>query len=146
MVATRVDWLDPGGVAGLGGIEIVAQGVVEGFLAGIHRSPFRGFSVEFTEHRAYQPGDEPRYLDWKILARSDRLFVKQFEEETNLRAMLLVDASRSMAWRGPPTPLTKRADADPLAAAPALGFPRPGRATGVVTVRQAVRQGIPARG
>src|SRR5207247_793295 len=96
----RVDLLDPAEVARLGGIEIVAQGVVEGFLAGIHRSPFRGFSVEFTEHRAYQPGDEPRYLDWKMLARSDRLFVKQFEEETNLRAMILVDASRSMAWRG----------------------------------------------
>src|SRR5436190_1141751 len=96
----RIDLLDPAEVARLGGIEIVAQGVVEGFLAGLHRSPFRGFSVEFTEHRAYQPGDEPRYLDWKILARSDRLFVKQFEEETNLRAILLVDASRSMAWRG----------------------------------------------
>src|SRR5437660_837702 len=65
----RVDLLDPAEVARLGGIEIVAQGVVEGYLAGIHRSPFRGFSVEFTEHRAYQPGDEPRYLDWKILAR-----------------------------------------------------------------------------
>src|SRR5438445_11750636 len=81
MVATRVDLLDPAEVAGLGGIEIVAQGVVEGFLAGLHRSPFRGFSVEFTEHRAYQPGDEPRYLDWKMLARSDRLFVKQRSEE-----------------------------------------------------------------
>src|SRR6266702_3076246 len=69
----RVDLLDPAEVARLGGIEIVAQGVVEGFLAGIHRSPFRGFSVEFTEHRAYQPGDELRYLDWKILARADRL-------------------------------------------------------------------------
>src|SRR5437667_45027 len=108
----RVDLLDPAEVARLGGIEIVAQGVVEGYLAGIHRSPFRGFSVEFTEHRAYQPGDEPRYLDWKILARSDRLFVKQFEEETNLRAMLLVDAGRRMAWRGAPTRLTKRAYAD----------------------------------
>src|SRR5207249_723318 len=116
----RIDLLDPAEVARLGGIEIVAPGVVEGFLAGIHRSPFRGFSVEFTEHRAYQPGDEPRYLDWKILARSDRLFVKQFEEETNLRAMLLVDASRSMAWRGAPTRLTKRAYADRLAAALAL--------------------------
>ena len=81
----RVDLLDPAEVARLGGIEIVAQGVVEGFLAGIHRSPFRGFSVEFTEHRAYQPGDEPRYLDWKMLARSDRLFVKQFEERSEER-------------------------------------------------------------
>jgi uncharacterized protein (DUF58 family) len=62
----RLDLLDPADVSALGGIEIVARGVVEGFLAGLHRSPFRGFSVEFTEHRAYQPGDEPRYLDWKI--------------------------------------------------------------------------------
>src|SRR5438046_9119913 len=103
----RIGLLDPAEVARLGGIEIVAPGVVEGFLAGIHRSPFRGFSVEFTEHRAYQPGDEPRYLDWKILARSDRLFVKQFEEETNLRALILVDASRSMAWRGAPDRLRR---------------------------------------
>src|SRR5574341_1414238 len=101
--AQRVDLLAPADVARLGGIEIVAEGVVEGFLTGLHRSPFKGFSVEFTEHRAYQPGDEPRYLDWKMLARSDRLFVKQFEEETNLRAMILVDASRSMAWRGDPS-------------------------------------------
>ena len=62
--ATRLDLLDPAEVARLGGIEIVAAGVVEGFLAGLHRSPFRGFSLEFTEHRAYQPGDELRYLDW----------------------------------------------------------------------------------
>src|SRR2546426_281468 len=121
----RVDLLDPAEVARLGGIEIVAQGVVEGFLAGIHRSPFRGFSVEFTEHRAYQPGDEPRYLDWKMLARSDRLFVKQFEEETNLRAMILVDASRSMAWRGGPSRLTQRPHAGRPAGAPAPIPPRP---------------------
>src|SRR2546427_436102 len=116
----RFDLLDPAEVARFGGIEIVAQGVVEGFLSGIHRSPFRGFSVEFTEHRAYQPGDELRYLDWKILARADRLFVKQFEEETNLRAMILLDASRSMAWRGDPARLTKRGYADRLVAALAL--------------------------
>src|SRR2546427_47150 len=116
----RFDLLDPAEVARFGGIEIVAHGVVEGFLSGIHRSPFRGFSVEFTEHRAYQPGDELRYLDWKILARADRLFVKQFEEETNLRAMILLDASRSMAWRGDPARLTKRGYADRLVAALAL--------------------------
>src|SRR5438445_2949739 len=141
----RIDLLDPAEVARLGGIEIVAQGVVEGFLAGIHRSPFRGFSVEFTEHRAYQPGDEPRYLDWKILARADRLFVKQFEEETNLRAMLLVDASRSMAWRGTPGRLTKRAYADRLAAALALILLRQRAATGLIPFAGAVRQAIPAR-
>jgi uncharacterized protein (DUF58 family) len=146
MVASRrIDLLDPAEVARLGGIEIVVQGVVEGFLAGIHRSPFRGFSVEFTEHRAYQPGDELRYLDWKILARADRLFVKQFEEETNLRAMLLVDASRSMAWRGDPARLTKRAYADRLVAALALILLRQRDATGLITFDEVVRQVVPAR-
>ena len=144
-VPQRFDLLDPAEVSRLGGIEIVAEGVVEGFLSGLHRSPFRGFSVEFTEHRPYQPGDEPRYLDWKILARADRLFVKQFEQETNLRAMLLVDASRSMAWRGTPERLTKRAYADRLAAALALILLRQRDATGLVTFDEAVRQAIPAR-
>jgi uncharacterized protein (DUF58 family) len=143
--ANRLDLLDPADVARLGGIEIVAEGVVEGYLAGLHRSPFRGFSVEFTEHRAYQPGDELRYLDWKMLARSDRLFVKQFEEETNLRSMILVDASRSMAWRGDPGRLTKRAYADRLAAALALILLRQRDATGLVTFDDAVRQVVPAR-
>jgi uncharacterized protein (DUF58 family) len=143
----RLDLLDPAEVARLGGIEIVAAGVVEGFLSGLHRSPFRGFSVEFTEHRAYQPGDELRYLDWRILGRSDRLFVKQFEEETNLRSMILVDASRSMAWRGVPPPerLTKRAYADRLGAALALILLRQRDATGLITFDDAVRQVVPAR-
>jgi uncharacterized protein (DUF58 family) len=141
----RIDLLDPAEVARLGGLEIVAAGVVEGFLAGIHRSPFRGFSVEFTEHRAYQPGDELRYLDWRILARADRLFVKQFEEETNLRAMLLVDVSRSMVWRGQPGRLTKRAYADRLAAALALILLRQRDATGLITFDDAVREVVPAR-
>ncbi len=141
----RLDLLDPAEVSRLGGIEIVARGVVEGFLAGLHRSPFRGFSVEFTEHRAYQPGDETRYLDWKILARSDRLFVKQYEEETNLRAMVLVDASRSMAWRGAPERLTKRQYADRLAAALGLVLLRQRDATGLITFDDAVRRVVPAR-
>src|SRR5258705_1017105 len=145
MPATRIDLLDPAEVALLGGIEIAALGVVEGFLSGLHRSPFRGFAAEFTEHRAYQPGDELRYLDWKILARSDRLFVKQFQEETNLRAVILLDASRSMAWRGAPDRLTKRAYADRLAAALALILLRQRDATGLVTFDDAVRHGIPAR-
>ena len=146
MTATeRLDLLDPAEVARLGGIEIVAQGVVEGYLAGLHRSPFRGFSVEFTEHRAYQPGDELRYLDWRILARSDRLFVKQFEEETNLRAMILLDASRSMAWRGAPERLTKHEYAQRLAAALGLILLRQRDATGLITFDEAVRDVVPAR-
>ncbi|MFI5214585.1 MAG: DUF58 domain-containing protein, partial [Gemmatimonadales bacterium] len=96
----RIDLLNPREVASLGGIEVVARGVVEGFLAGLHRSPFRGFSVEFAEHRPYQPGDELRYLDWKVLGKRDRLYVKQYEEETNLRATVVLDVSRSMGWTG----------------------------------------------
>lgn len=143
--ATRPDLLDPAEVARLGGIEIVARGVVEGYLAGLHRSPFRGFSVEFTEHRAYQPGDELRYLDWRMLARSDRLFVKQFEEETNLRSMILLDASRSMEWRGAPDRLTKREYAERLAAALGLILLRQRDATGLITFDDAVREVVPAR-
>jgi uncharacterized protein (DUF58 family) len=141
----RLDLLDPTEVARLGGLEIVAQGIVEGFLSGLHRSPFRGFSVEFTEHRAYQPGDEPRYLDWRILARSDRLFVKQFEEETNLRAVILLDASRSMSWRGSPERLTKREYAQRLAAALGLILLRQRDATGLITFDDAVREVIAPR-
>jgi uncharacterized protein (DUF58 family) len=141
----RLDLLDPTEVARLGGLEIVAQGIVEGFLSGLHRSPFRGFSVEFTEHRAYQPGDEPRYLDWRILARSDRLFVKQFEEETNLRAMILLDASRSMSWRGSSERLTKREYAQRLAAALGLILLRQRDATGLITFDDAVREVIAPR-
>src|ERR671923_2767772 len=101
-MSTRVDLLHPRDLAQLGGLEFVAREVVEGFLTGLHRSPHRGFSVEFAEHRMYQPGDELRYVDWKILGRNDRLYVKQFEEETNLRSVLVCDISRSMAWTGAP--------------------------------------------
>ncbi|HUK20771.1 MAG TPA: DUF58 domain-containing protein [Gemmatimonadales bacterium] len=145
MPVSRLDLLDPSEVARLGGIEIIAQEVVEGFLSGLHRSPFRGFSVEFTEHRSYQSGDELRYLDWKILARADRLFIKQFQEETNLRAMILLDVSRSMAWSGSPLRITKRAYADRLVAALALILLRQRDATGLITFDEAVRQMVPAR-
>ena len=101
-LSQRLDLLDPMEIARLGGVEIVTEGIVEGFLAGLHRSPRRGFSVEFAEHRTYQPGDELRYVDWKVLARTERLYVKQFEEETNLRAMVVLDTSKSMAWTGDP--------------------------------------------
>ena len=117
MTNERLDLLDPFEVAQLGGIELTTRGVVEGFLSGLHRSPFRGFSAEFTEHRPYQPGDELRYLDWRAYARADRLSIKQFEAETNLRAMVVLDTSRSMAWAGAPRRLTKLAYAQRLVAA-----------------------------
>ena len=142
----RLDLLDPAEVARLGGLEVITEGIVEGFLAGLHRSPRRGFSVEFAEHRMYQPGDEPRYLDWRLLARSDRLYVKQFEEETNLRAMLVLDGSRSMDWSGDPgARLTKRQYAERLVAALALVLLRQRDATGLITFDDAVRTLVPPR-
>lgn len=92
-------YLENRAVSRIKNMELVARGVVEGFMSGRHRSPFHGFSVEFSDHRAYVPGDELRFLDWKIYGRQDRLYVKQYEEETNLRAHLLVDCSRSMGFR-----------------------------------------------
>ena len=135
----RIDLLDPYDVAQLGGIELVARGVVEGFLAGLHRSPFRGFSVEFAEHRPYQPGDELRYLDWRMLGRSDRLFVKQFEEETNLRSMMVLDVSRSMEWAGDQHRLTKLDYAKQLVAALGLILLRQRDATGLIGFDDEVR-------
>lgn len=145
MTLSRPDLLDPYEVAQLGGLELVASGIVEGFLAGLHRSPFRGFSVEFAEHRSYQPGDELRYIDWRVLARSDRVFVKQYEEETNLRSMVVLDVSRSMDWVGGERRLTKLAYAKRLAAALSLVLLRQRDATGLIGFDEAVRAVVPAR-
>src|SRR5947209_14536148 len=98
--APRADLLDPASLAALGRIEIVARWIVDGFMSGLHRSPRKGFSVEFAEYRPYQPGDDLRYIDWKIAARSDRWVVRQYEEENNLRSTIVLDVSRSMAWSG----------------------------------------------
>jgi uncharacterized protein (DUF58 family) len=142
----RLDLLDPYEVSKLGGLEVITEGVVEGFLSGLHRSPRRGFSVEFAEHRMYRPGDELRYVDWKILGRNDRLYVKQFEEETNLRAMVVCDASRSMAWTGSPeTVLPKLAYAQRLIAALSLILLRQRDATGLITFDDDVRTVLPPR-
>lgn len=80
----------------MGHLEFLARQVVEGFITGLHKSPFHGFSVEFAEHRAYNTGESTRYIDWKLYARTDKLFIKKFEEETNLRCQIIIDASSSM--------------------------------------------------
>ena len=98
MANTPQRLLDPHFVSKLARIDLRARLVVEGFLTGLHKSPYHGFSVEFAEHRQYMPGDPLRHLDWKVLAKSDRKYLKQYEEETNLRATLLVDTSASMAY------------------------------------------------
>src|SRR6267143_1541223 len=91
-------FLDPAVVARLGTLELKARTIVEGFLSGLHRSPFKGFSVEFAEYRQYMPGDDLSTIDWKVYARSDRYYIKKFEEETNLDCHLLLDVSGSMGY------------------------------------------------
>lgn len=91
-------YLEPQTIAQLKNIELRARLVVEGFITGLHRSPYHGFSVEFAEHRQYQTGDELKYIDWKVFGRTDKYFVKQFEEETNLRSIIALDASASMKY------------------------------------------------
>ncbi len=100
MVATTGDrpFLDPAVVARLGTLELKERTIVEGFLSGLHRSPFKGFSVEFAEYRQYMPGDDLSTIDWKVFARSDRYYVKKFEEETNLDCHLMLDVSGSMDY------------------------------------------------
>src|ERR1700745_4226315 len=90
--------IDPRALARIKSLQLRAKAAVEGFIKGIHRSPHHGFSVEFSEYRQYTPGDDPRYLDWRLYARSDRFYLKRFEDETNLRCHLLVDLSRSMGF------------------------------------------------
>ena len=95
---SELRFLDPAVLARLGTLELKARTVVEGFLSGLHRSPFKGFSVEFAEYRQYMPGDDLSSIDWKVYARSDRYYVKKFEEETNLDCYLLLDVSASMGY------------------------------------------------
>jgi uncharacterized protein (DUF58 family) len=145
--ARRPDLLDPATLAQLGGIELVAHAVVEGFLMGLHRSPHRGFSAEFAELRAYRPGDDLRYLDWRMFGRSDRYYVKQFEEETNLRAHILLDVSDSMGWSSEPQTLpSKLWYAKHLAASLALILLRQGDAVGMVAFHDRVVERVHARG
>lgn len=91
-------YLRPDVLARIGSLELRARGVVEGIVSGMHRSPFHGFSVEFAQHREYVPGDDLRHLDWRVYGKSDRFYVKQYEEETSLRAHILLDCSRSMRY------------------------------------------------
>ena len=145
--ASRPDLLDPATLAQLGGIELLARGVVEGFLMGLHQSPHRGFSAEFAELRAYQAGDDLRYIDWRMYGRSDRFYVKQFEEETNLRAYILLDVSESMGWSSSPGELpSKLWYAKLLAAALALVLLRQGDSVGMAAFHDRVVQRLQPRG
>lgn len=94
----RNKYLNPEVLARLSGLELKARLVVEGFLTGLHASPYKGFSQEFADYRQYMPGDEPKRIDWKVFARSDRFYIKEYQEETNLRAYILLDKSGSMGY------------------------------------------------
>jgi uncharacterized protein (DUF58 family) len=95
---TGYRFLEPSALARVKNLSMVAHGVVEGFISGLHSSPYKGFSVEFAEHRKYAAGDDPRHIDYRMLARTDRLYVKQYEEETNMRVQILLDTSGSMGY------------------------------------------------
>lgn len=135
--------IDPQTLMSIKNLEMRARVVVEGFWNGIHRSPYHGFSVEFTEYRQYSPGDDPRYLDWRLYARSDRYYIKKFEDETNLRCHFLVDNSRSMGYgsRG----YTKAQYANTLAATLAYFLYLQGDAVGVLTFDDQIREYLPSR-
>jgi uncharacterized protein (DUF58 family) len=130
-------FLDPRIISQLKGLDLKARLIVEGFLVGLHKSPFHGFSVEFKEHRPYAYGDEPRWIDWKVFARTDRFYVKKFEEETNLRAYILLDASRSMDY---PKTNSKLEYAKNLAAALSFLFFLQRDATGLLVFDEALRK------
>jgi uncharacterized protein (DUF58 family) len=100
MTASTREYLDPIFLSKLANMELVARCAVEGFFSGLHPSPFQGFSVEYSDHREYHAGDEIKFLDWKIFARSDRLYIKRFQQETNTTIYILLDVSRSMAFSG----------------------------------------------
>ena len=101
--ANELRFLDPSTIARLGTLELKARTVVEGFLSGLHRSPFKGFSVEFAEYRQYMPGDDLSSIDWKVYARTDRYYVKKFEEETNVECYVMLDVSASMGYGSRPS-------------------------------------------
>ena len=138
-------YIDPAALMRIKNLELRAKLVVAGFLSGLHRSPYHGFSVEFTEYRQYSPGDDLRFLDWRLFARSDRFYLKRFEDETNLRCYLLVDLSRSMGFHSAALEYNKAEYAKTVAATIAYFLTLQRDAVGLITFDQAIREYVPAR-
>jgi uncharacterized protein (DUF58 family) len=139
----RTEFIDTRTLMQIRSLELRSQVVVQGFWNGIHRSPYHGFSAEFTEYRQYVPGDDTRYLDWRLLARSDRSYIKKFEDETNLRCHLLLDQSRSMTFGS--LDWTKADYAHTLAATLAYFLFQQGDAVGLLSFDENIRDYLPAR-
>jgi uncharacterized protein (DUF58 family) len=141
--ARNAGFFDPKALMTIRNLELRARVVVEGFWSGLHRSPYHGFSVEFTEYRPYSQGEDTRYLDWRLYARSDRFYIKKFEDETNLRCHLLVDQSRSMSYRS--LSYSKADYARTFAATLAWFLHQQGDAVGLFSFDERVRDYLPAR-
>src|SRR3982751_6414289 len=142
--ATPARFLDPELLARVGSLELLARAVVEGFMSGLHRSPFTGFSTEFTEYRQYNPGDDLRYLDWRLLARTDRYFLKKYRADTNTQCHLLIDTSACMHYAHASS-VTKLQYAQFLAASLAYLLNRQQGAVGLVAFAEKVHTHVPAR-
>jgi uncharacterized protein (DUF58 family) len=138
-------YLDPEALRRLKNLSLAARLVVEGYFAGMHRSPHKGFSVEFAEHREYTPGIDPKHIDWRVFGRRDKLYVKQYEEETSLRCYLLLDKSTSMGYRSDGVALTKLEYASYLAASLAYLMAFQHDSVGLITYDSGVRERIPPR-
>jgi uncharacterized protein (DUF58 family) len=136
-------YLDPQILARIEGLQLRARHIVEGYVSGVHRSPFHGFSIEFAEHREYAPGDDLRYLDWKVFGRTDKLYLKQYEEETNLICNLLLDTSESMRYQSTGAPLSKLEYAQCVAASLAYLILGQQDSAGIVTFDHRVRAAVP---
>lgn len=138
-MANSQQYLDPKVLAKLEGLSLRARLIVEGYVSGVHRSPYQGFSIEFAEHREYAPGDDLRYVDWKVYGRTDKFYLKQFEEETNQICHLLVDVSESMRYRSDGTALSKLEYAQCAAAALAYLVLRHQDSVGLATFDRELR-------
>jgi len=142
---TSPSLLSPELVARLATLKLRARAVAEGVLTGLHRSPHHGQSIEFAEHKEYAPGDEVRHIDWKAWGKTDKYYVKRYEQETNLRAWMVVDASGSMGYRGPGAHLSKLEYGSTLAAALAYLLVRQQDAAGLVAVGQGIVRSVAPR-
>ena len=133
-------YLDPKVLAKISGLDLKARLIVEGYTSGLHKSPYHGFSIEFAEHREYVPGDDIKHVDWKVWGKTDKYYLKQYEEETNLVSVLVLDTSESMRYRSPEAPLSKLEYGKHIAASLAYLILQQQDSVGLVTFDSEVRQ------
>ncbi len=136
---SNLKYLDPQTLARLQGLELRARSIVEGYVSGVHRSPYHGFSIEFAEHREYSPGDDLRYVDWKVFGKTDKIYLKQYEEETNLVSYLLLDTSESMRYQSAAAPMSKLEYAQCIAGSLAYLILQQQDSVGMVTFDNEIR-------